>query len=57
MRSGSTPLVLAQRLLAVPRLDDGEAGLLEVEAHELDDVVLVVDDEDGLHGRQDSRRP
>ncbi len=56
-RSGSTPVVLPQGFLAVARLDDREAGLLQVEAHELDDVALVVDDEDGLHESEDSPEP
>jgi hypothetical protein len=37
-----------ERLLAVCRADDRVALLLEVEADEVDDVALVVDDEDGL---------
>ena len=54
---GVDAVVLSQRLLAVARLDDVVASLLEVETHELDDVAFVVDDEDRLHGRQDSPAP
>ena len=39
-----------QRLLAIGRRDDGEPFLLEVQAQQVDDVALVVDDEDGFHG-------
>ena len=49
-------LVLDQGLLAVARGDDVEALLLQVQPHQLDDVALVVDDEDGLHSRS-IRRP
>jgi len=45
--------VEGQRLVAVTGRHDGEALLLEVQPHELDDVALVVDDEDGLHEPQD----
>ena len=48
------PVVLPKGFVAVARLDDREAGLLQVEAHQLDDVALVIDDEDRLHAREDS---
>ncbi len=41
--------MLVKRLLAITRLHNLVAGLLEVQAHELDDIAFVIDDKDGLH--------
>jgi hypothetical protein len=46
-----------ERLLAIGRGHDRIAFLLEVEAKEIDDVTLVVDDQDRLHPAKDSEAP
>ena len=47
----------ARAPVAVARGHHPEAVLLEVQPHELDDVPLVVDDEDGLHGERGYAAP
>jgi len=47
--------VFRQGFLAVRGGDDGEPFLLEIEADEVDDVALVVDDEDRLHALGSAR--
>ena len=46
--------VQRESLLAVRGADDRVALLLQVQAKEVDDVALVVDDEDRLHRRKDT---
>jgi hypothetical protein len=48
-------LVEREGRLAVVRAHDRPALLLEIQLEELDDVPLVVDDQDGLHGPQDTK--
>ena len=48
-------LLQRERLVAVAGRNHAPALLLEVQAEQVDDVPLVIDDQDRFHGRESTR--